>query len=128
MTFISKDAQCYDRSYCIHEFFLCVSKFLSYWRFCILHDLTPTWPGFAKYAVDYAHIFFLFNFLQSPAKLKTAQEKLLVQKISARSIPIYPANLVIFQKSWIFGVPFGRVWVPVAPIRDMIWNFTPIIS
>ena len=57
MMFISKDAQCYDRSYCIHEFFLCNSQFLSYCPFCILQQLTVTWTqrsvvGFAKYAVN----------------------------------------------------------------------------
>ena len=34
--------QCYDRSYCIHEFFLCDSQFLSYCQFCILQQLTAT--------------------------------------------------------------------------------------
>ena len=36
-------AQCYDRSYCIPEFFLCDPQFLSYCRFCILQQLTATW-------------------------------------------------------------------------------------
>ena len=36
-----------------------------------------------------------------------------LQKMSVRSIPIYPANLVTFEESLIFGhpnAPFGRPW------------------
>ena len=41
--------------------------------------------------------------------------------MSARSIPIYPANLVTSEESWIFGHPKRPFWTPVAPKRDMMW-------
>ena len=48
-------------------------------------------------------------------KLKIAQKKSFMQKMSARSIPIYSENLTTFEESGIIGAPFGRP------------NFTPII-
>ena len=36
------------------------------------------------------------------------KKKPFIQKMSARSIPIYPANLAIYEKSWIFGSPILR--------------------
>ena len=56
-------------------------------------------------------------------KLIIAQKKSLVQKMGARSIPKYSTNLVTFEKSWIFGAPYGHLWHP----NVMWWNFTPII-
>ena len=49
--------------------------------------------------------------------------------MSARSIPIYPANLATFEESWIFGAPFGLIWAPAAPKTqyDVIYNFMAII-
>ena len=35
-----------------------------------------------------------------------------MQKMSARSIPIYPVNLATFEESYIFGAPFGRCDIP----------------
>ena len=32
-----------------------------------------------------------------------------------------PENLAIFKESCIFGAPFGSLWVPVVPKRDMMW-------
>ena len=49
-----------------------------------------------------------------------------MQKISDRSIPIYPANLAIFKESGIFGFTKRFFWTPEVPKRDMIWNFTAI--
>ena len=54
-------------------------------------------------------------------KLRIAQKKLFMRKMSARSIPIYPANLVIFEESWIFGGSKHPCWTPVVPKRDMMW-------
>ena len=59
-------------------------------------------------------------------KLRIAQEKSFLQKMSARWIAIYLANLSTFEESWIYGTAFKRVWASVGPERDMIWNFTPI--
>ena len=53
-------------------------------------------------------------------KLKIAQKILFKEKMSARSIPIHSENLATFEESLIFGVPFGRVWVPVAPKCNMM--------
>ena len=53
-----------------------------------------------------------------------------MQKISAKSISIYSANLATDEESWIFGVPFERFWVPTCDDQtryDVIWNFAPII-
>ena len=47
-------------------------------------------------------------------KLRIAHKKSFVQKMSALSIPIYPANLAIFKESWCFGSP-------VVGKRDMMW-------
>ena len=57
----------------------------------------------------------VFNFLPSPAKkkyktiisekLKIAKKKSFMQKVSARSIPIYAANLATFEESRFFGRP-----------------------
>ena len=59
MTLISKDAQCYDRSYCIHEFFFVrflVFELLSILYFTVvisLLDWVKNLVGFiAKYVVD----------------------------------------------------------------------------
>ena len=38
-----------------------------------------------------------------------------MQKVNARSIPIYSVYLATFEESFIFGAPFGRVWAPMAP-------------
>ena len=44
-----------------------------------------------------------------------------MQKMSARSIPIFPANLATFEFFLIFGVPFVHLWTPVVPKRDIMW-------
>ena len=54
------------------------------------------------------------------AKLRITQKMSFVQKMGVGSIPIYPANLATFEESRIFGAPFGRVWAPLAPKRDMM--------
>jgi len=76
-----------------------------------------------------------FKFLLSPAKkyksdhiskTKSHKKKSFAQKMSARSIPIYSANLATFEGSWIFGCP--KHPVRTAKTRyDVIWNFKPII-
>ena len=43
-----------------------------------------------------------------------------MQKMSAKLIQIYPANLATFEESTIFGASFRRVWAPMAPKRDMM--------
>ena len=43
-------------------------------------------------------------------------------KMSARSIPNYPANLTILAGSWIFGCPKRLLWSAAAPKRDMMWH------
>ena len=53
-------------------------------------------------------------------KLTTAQKNSFIQKKSARSIQINPANLTTFEESRIFGAPFRRVWAPLAPKHDMV--------
>ena len=71
-----------------------------------------------------------FKFLPSPAKktksiisqkLKIAQKKSFMQKMSVTSILIYPANLSTFEGSWLFEHPKRRFWTPTAPKRNMIW-------
>ena len=45
-----------------------------------------------------------------------------MKKISARSIPIYTANLATVEESWIFGSPKRPFWTFPAPKRDMIYK------
>ena len=54
-------------------------------------------------------------------KLSIAQKCHLCKKINVRTIPICPANLVIFKESWIFGCPKWPFWTPAVPNRDMMW-------
>ena len=41
------------------------------------------------------------------------QKKSFMCKISARSIPIYPAKLATFEASWIFGCPKRPFWATI---------------
>ena len=52
-------------------------------------------------------------------KLRIAQEVSYMHKISASSIPIYPANLDASVESLIFLSPFSHVLAPVASKRDL---------
>ena len=51
--------------------------------------------------------------------LRIAQKISFVQKMSCRSIPIYPENLTTFEEGWSFAALSGR--------PNVIWNFAPII-
>ena len=53
------------------------------------------------------------------------KKKLFMQKMSTRSIPIYPANLATFEESWILGRPKRPFWMATAPKRE--WNFMSVI-
>ena len=52
-------------------------------------------------------------------KIRIAQKKSFMEKMSARSIPITPANLATCEESWISDAkhPF---WTTVAPKRNMM--------
>ena len=47
-------------------------------------------------------------------KLRIEQKILFARKMSAKSIPIYLANLATFEESLIFVAPFGCLWCPNA--------------
>ena len=49
------------------------------------------------------------------------KRKSYMQKMSARSIPIYPVNLATFEENWTFGRTKRPFWTPVVPKRDMMW-------
>ena len=53
-------------------------------------------------------------------ELRIAYKKSFVQKMSTRSIPIYPVNLATFEENWIFGHPERPFWAPMAPKRDVM--------
>ena len=55
-----------------------------------------------------------------PQKLRIAQKKSLMQKMSVRSISIFPANLATFKENEIFGYPKRPFWMTVAPKYDMM--------
>ena len=63
------------------------------------------------------------------SKTKNCTIKIIcLQKMSATSIPFYPANLVTFVESWIFEWPNAPFDARGAQTRyDVIWNFAPII-
>ena len=48
-------------------------------------------------------------------------QKLRIAKMSAKSIPIYSANLDTFEESWVFGCPKRLIWTLAAPKQDMMW-------
>ena len=56
------------------------------------------------------------------SKTKNRTEKSCVQKMSARSIPIYPTNLATFEENLIFGRPKRPFWTPMAPKHDIKFN------
>ena len=53
-------------------------------------------------------------------KTKNRTKMLFMHKMSVRSIPIYPENLIIFKESLLFGHPKHPFWMPVTPKRDMM--------
>ena len=76
-------------------------------------------------------IFFFFKFLLNlegknikliiSQKLRIAQKKSYVQKMSVWSIPIFHENLANFEGNWFFGCPKHPFWTPVAAKHDMMW-------
>ena len=53
------------------------------------------------------------------SKTNNRTKKSFMQKMSVRSIPIYPAYLATFEGSCIFWRPKRPFWIPVATKRDM---------
>ena len=55
------------------------------------------------------------------SKTKNNTKNSFMQKMSAMSIPFYPANLATFEERWTFGHQKRPFWTAAALKRDMIW-------
>ena len=106
MISISKDSQCYDRSYYIPEFFFVRLLVLELLSISFLQISAKSWKKIYK--------------IEHISKTKNHSKKSFMQKMSVRSIPIFPANVATFEWNWIFGLKLN-FWV-IALKRDMMWH------
>ena len=142
-----KDTHCSDRSFCNHKCFFV--RFLVFELLSILYFtlLTATWDLGVQQGSSVAWLCKIcrwrypiptrvFKFLLSPTKKNTkliiSQKLRIAHKKSHSCKKLAPdqfqstlANFATFEKSCIFGAPFGNLWRPTR--YDVIWSFMPII-